>query len=185
MTLQSEAKEVQALLNKNGGPLAKRAAALISKLVKQLPPEKPRGQIHPDHEAIVLLYNTRLNKPQRDAKETRAFKEIQHLVTQEDLKNLKRWLKQPESKGYNSLLSPRKRSPITLMRSYVDQTELAAKWCAKNPPAKDRKATSIPEPSNWQPHAPGNLANISWHLLSRQYPDISKEISEAVKRACT
>lgn len=183
MASEVEIKQVISRLKKNGGPLAIKAADLIKELSKAVP-KKQRGELHPYHKAIVLLFQNRLNKPHRDNNEVRAFREIQSLITPNDLENLKRFYKQPTPKSFHQLLSRRKNAPITLMRSYIDQAELAARWCKQNPLPPDPQKTSIPEPENWQQHAPGNLGNMSWHLVCRQYPDIAKGISEAVKQKC-
>jgi len=180
----TEAQEVLNLLKKNGGPLAKRAAAVISSLLKEATPTKPRGALHPHHEAIVLLFQTRLNKPQRDAKEHRAFRDIAKLTNPDDLQQLKRFYKQADPKGFHKLLSRRKATPITLMRSYIEQTEIAAQWCNQNPPAPDPKTTQFPEPTGWQSKAPGRLNEYSWALVCRQYPDIAKEISATMQHTC-
>ena len=184
MMQKNEAQEVIQLLKKNGGPLAKRAAAVISQFLKETKPAKPRGGIHPHHEAIVLLFQTRLNKPQRDAKEHRTFKDISNLIDPQDLQNLKRFYKQPDPKGFHKQLSRRKATPITLMRSYIEQTEIAAEWSKQNPPAPDPKATRFPEPEGWRSKAPGRLNEYSWALVCRQYPDIAKEISETMQHTC-
>ena len=183
MAFETEAKEVLSLLKKNGGPLALRAASIIKELLKSAP-KQPRGELHPYHKAIVLLFQNRLNKPHRDQNEVRVFKSIKKLINQEELENLKRFYKQKAPKSYHPLLSRRKNSPITFMRSYVDQVFLAEKWCKENPPPPDPQKTSIPETENWQQHAPGNLGNMSWYLVCREYPDIAKDISEAVKNNC-
>jgi len=185
MMQKNEAQEVIQLLKKNGGPLAKRAAALISKLLKEITQTKPVGGIHPDHELIFLLFQRRLNKPQRDAKETRAFKNISHLVTAQDLKNLKRLYHQPQPKGFHKILSCRKNSPTTLMRAYIEQADLAAQWSKENPPAPDPKSTKYPELNGWQSKAPGRLSERSWPLVCSQYPEIAKEISETMQATCT
>jgi len=168
-------------LRSNGGQLATAAADCIEDLLAQLPAPKPRGQIHPQHKAIVLLYNTRLNKPQRDKKETTAFNQIAHLVTEQDLANLRRWMRQPEPKGFHKLLSPRKKTPVTLMRDWVNQTDLAAEWCRLNPAKPTSTQPAIPEPTGWQAHAPGRLAQYSWHLLCQQYPDIAADLHNQLK----
>jgi len=185
MMQKNEAQEVIQLLKKNGGPLAKRAAALILQLLKETTPAKPSAGIHPDHEAIVLLFQRRLNKPQRDAKETRVFRDISHLVTAQDLKNLKRLYKQPQSKGFHQILSRRKNSPTTLMRAYIEQADLAAQWSNVNPPAPDPKSTKYPEIKGWQSKAPGRLSERSWPLVCSQYPEIAKKISETMQATCT
>ena len=184
MKIHAEAKEVEKLLKKNGGPLATRAAAVISELRKYLPKET-RGQIHPHHEAIVLLFQSRLNKSIRDSKEIRAFKAIEKLITSDDLDNLKRFYKQSDPKQYHKQLSRRKATPTTLMRSWVEQCDLAAEWCRQNPPAPKPGATKYPEPDGWQQHAPGRLGDFSWQMLSRQYPDIAKQLSESLQPNCT
>jgi|GEM_PF-6534048 len=175
------AKEIVKKLRSNGGQLATAAADCIEDLLSQVPAHKPRGTIDPRHKAIVLLYNTRLNKPQRDSKETIAFGKIAHLITEEDLANLRRWMRQPEPRGFDKLLSTRKKTPITLMRDWVNQTDLAAEWCRKNPPPPDPSQTKYPEPQDWQTHAPGRLAEYSWHLLCQQYPDIAADLHNQLK----
>lgn len=170
--------EIVSKLRSNGGRLAVAAADCIEELLTQVPAGKPRGGIDPRHKAIVLLYNTRLNKPHRDRKETTAFNQIKHLITDQDLDNLRRWMRQPDPKGFHKLLSPRKKTPITLMRDWVNQTDFAAEWCRKNPPPPDPLKTEFPEPQDWQAHAPGRLAEFSWQLLCRQYPDIAKDLHQ-------
>jgi len=168
-------KEIVSKLRSNGGQLAAAAADCIERLLSQIP-DKPKGGIDPRHADIVLLFQSRLNKPQRDAKEVRAFNEIKHLITPEDLKHLKRFYKQPESKGFHKYFSRRKNAPVTLMRAYVDQVELAAEWCRKNPPPADPNKTTYPEPNGWQAQAPGRLGERSWSQLCKQYPDTAKQI---------
>jgi|OM-RGC.v1.019939602 hypothetical protein len=168
--------EIVRKLRRNGGQLATLAADCIEDLLAQVPAAKPRGAIDPRHKRIVLLYNSRLNKPQRDRKEVTAFNQIKHLVTEDDLENLRRWLSQPEPQAFHKLLSPRKKTPITLMRDWVNQTDLAAEWCRLNPPAADPGQTRFPEPDGWQAHAPGRLSEYSWQLICRQYPDIAERL---------
>lgn len=180
---ENEAKEVVSLLKKNGGPLALRAATLIRQLSKPSPNKKP-GEIHPHHKAIVLLFQTRLNKTVRDHNEIRAFKLIKNIIEPHELENLKQFYKPKTPKSYHPLLSRRKNSPITLMRSYVDQVFLAEKWCSENKPKPSKNILEIPEPDDWQTRAPGNLGNRSWSLVCSQYPDIAKEISESIKQGC-
>lgn len=174
------AKELVRKLRANGGPLAVAAADCIETLLKQIP-SKPRGGIDPRHQAIVLIFQLRLNKPQRDAKEIRAFNAIKHLVEDADLKNLRRFYRQPEPNGFHKLLSARKKTPTTLMRDYVNQTDLAAEWSRLNPPEPDPTETKFPEPTNWQTHAPGNLGQKSWRLLCQQYPDIAADLHNQLK----
>lgn len=174
--------EIVRKLRSNGGPLAIAAAECIEHLLAQLPDSKPRGEIDPKHKAIVLLFNTRLNKPQRDRKETTAFNQIAHLVTEPDLANLRRWMRQPEPKGFHKLLSPRKKTPITLIRDWVAQTDLAAEWCRLNPPAPDLNQTAFPEPKDWRAHAPGRLPEFSWQLVCRQYPELAEDLHNQLSR---
>lgn len=169
-------KELVRKLRANGGPLAIAAADCIEDLLAQVPAPKPRGGIDPRHEAIVLLFQRRLNKPQRDAKEVRAFNAIKNLVEDADLKSLSRYYRQPEPKGFHKLLSARKKTPTTLMRDYVNQTDFAAEWCRLNPPAPDPHETKFPEPKDWQTHAPGKLGERSWSLICQQYPDIAADL---------
>lgn len=172
---REQATQIRSRLVKNGGPLAREAAECISWLLKQVP-EKERGEIHPDHAFIVLLFQRRLNKPYRDANEVRAFRSIQALITEEDKQRLKRFYRQPQPKDYDKLLSQRKGSPITLMRSYVKQVEFAEEWCRLHP--EQRKNNHPPEPAGWQQRAPGNLGERSWHFVCQQYPDIARQLSD-------
>jgi hypothetical protein len=173
--------EIVSKLRSNGGQLATVAADCIEQLLEQVP-AKPRCGIDPRHKAIVLLFQSRLNKPQRDPKEIRVFNGIKDQVTTEDLKNLKRFYRQPEPKHYHKILSRRKNAPITLMRSWIDQCELAAEWNRKNPPPPDPTATKFPEPANWQPHAPGALGERSWSHICQQYPDIAENLHNQLKK---
>lgn len=169
-------REIVRKLRANGGPLAICAADCIEELLAQIPASKPRGGIDPRHEAIVLLFRSRLNKPQRDAKEVRAFNAIKHLVEDADLKNLRRFYRQPDPKNFHQLLSARKKTPTTMMRDYINQRDLAEAWCEKNPPAPDPHETKFPEPEGWQKEAPGNLGQKSWRLICQQYPDIAADL---------
>lgn len=168
-------REIVTKLRQNGGPLAIAAADCIEKLLKQAPDPKPRGLIDPRHKAIVLLFQTRLNKPLRDRKEHTVFAQIKHMVTDEDLENCRRWFRAPEPKGFDKLLSPRKKTPVTFMRDYVNQTDLAAEWCRRNPPSRATEP-ELPEPEGWQAQAPGRLGEYSWPLLCKQYPDIAHDL---------
>jgi hypothetical protein len=175
------ARDLIIKLRSNGGKLATAAADCIEDLLSQLPTPKERGKLDPRHEAIVLLFQGRLNKPVRDKKETAVFNTIKHMVTEEDMNNCQRFLSQPEPKGFHKLLSARKKTPITFMRDYVNQTDLATEWCRLNPPAPDPHATKFPEPKGWQAHAPGNLGERSWTLVCKQYPDIAEGLHGQLK----
>lgn len=174
MTLE-ECKTIRAKLRQNGGPLASAAADCIDFLLKETP-AKPKAGIHPSHEAIVLLFQKRLNKPQRDSKEIRAFKAIEHLIDQDDLTALRRFFRQPDPKGYQRLLSARKKTPVTLMRDWIAQCDLAKEWCRLNPPAPEPGTTKFPEPDGWESQAPGNLGKKSWSLVCQQYPEIAEQL---------
>lgn len=176
---RKEAIQIRDKCTENGGPLAKRASAAITWLLKFCPEPQASG-LHPYHKRIVLLFQKRLNKDRRDDAEVRAFKKIQDHITEEDFAALERFYRAPKPRDFDELLSPRRTKAIILIRNYQDELARAQKWCEENHECQKKTSQTLPEPEGWEEHAPGNLGKLSWHELCRphQYPEIAKELHD-------
>ncbi len=179
MKIKAEAEEVKALLIKNGGPLAKRAAVLISKLEKYIPNEEP-GALHPLRLKIIQI-RTKAPRAARPEKENRDWAKLGKLITAADVDLLVKFYKLPQSRLPDETWN-RKVSVAQIFSQCLEQIELAETYKSKHPHlfASTKKDPHLAEPNGWQAHAPGNLGDRSWTLVCQQYPDIAKEIAESI-----
>ncbi|MGZ0657061.1 hypothetical protein ACWPKS_15770 [Coraliomargarita sp. W4R72] len=183
--LKTEAQEVTQQLKNNGGPLAKRAAALISKLLKQIPEPKKPGQLHPLRLRIIQI-KTKAPRAVRPEKEDRDWAKVSKHITTTDVDTLVRFYKCPKPSKPDETWN-QKGAVAQIFAQLLEQIEIAESHKAKNPhlyQAPKPKGPTHHEPTNWQQHAPGNLGRMSWTMLCQQYPEYIKEISEAVKQSC-